>query len=404
MNATGCRIGRVAITGLVVLAALAAGCEQKRNQTGNHSQSGSSTGTGGSVPQTGPILVGHFASMTGSEATFGQSTHNGIVLAVKEINAAGGINGRKVEVKVYDDQGRAQEAGTAVTRLITDDKVTAVLGEVASSLSIAGGRVAQQYHVPMITPSSTNPQVTAVGDKIFRVCFVDSFQASVLARYVREKLGLTNVAILYDQSQPYSKGLKTDFVTELEKRGGKIVVEQAYTGGDQEVSAQLTTIREAKPELLFIPGYYTDGANVAIQARKLGLEVPLLGADGWSSPQLVAIGGKTVEGATYSDHYSNDDERPEVKTFVAKFRARYGQPPSDVLAALGYDSARVLFDAMGRADSLSGEALAKALAATHDHHGVTGILTMDEKRNPRKSAVIVQIRDGKPRWVATISP
>jgi len=350
------------------------------------------------------ILVGEFASLTGSEATFGQSSHQGIALAVKEVNAAGGIGGKKVELRVADDASKVDEAGTVVTRLITSDKVVAVLGEAASSRTIAGARVAQRYGVPLITPSSTNVQVTAVGDKIFRVCFIDSFQATVLARYIRDNLKATRVAVLYDQAQAYSKGLATALTAEVKKRGGEIVAQQAYSGGDQDFSAQLTTIREAKPEILFIPGYYTEGANIAIQARKIGLDVPLLGADGWSSPQLGVIGGAAIEGATYSDHYANDEARPEVQAFVSRFEAEYKQPPADVLAALGYDAARVLFDAMARAGSTNGDAIAKALAATREFHGVTGVLTMDAQRNPTKSAVIVQIRNGKPHWVATIAP
>lgn len=350
------------------------------------------------------ILVGEFASLTGSEATFGQSTHQGIALAVKELNAAGGIGGKKIELRVVDDASKVDEAGTVVTRLVTSDKVVAILGEAASSRTIAGARVAQRYGVPLITPSSTNVQVTAVGDKIFRVCFIDSFQATVLARYIRENLKVTRVAVLYDQAQAYSKGLATELAAATKKRGGEIVSLQAYSGGDQDFSAQLTTIREAKPEVLFIPGYYTEGANIAIQARKLGLDVPLLGADGWSSPQLGVIGGAAIEGATYSDHYANDEARPEVQAFVTRFEGEYKQPPADVLAALGYDAARVLFDAMTRAGSTSGDAVAKALAATRDFHGVTGVLSMDAQRNPSKSAVIVQIRNGKPHWVATIAP
>jgi len=357
-----------------------------------------------STPPSDTILVGEFASLTGSEATFGQSTHQGIALAVNELNAAGGIGGKKVELRLVDDASKVDEAGTVVTRLITSDKVVAVLGEAASSRTIAGARVAQKYGVPLITPSSTNVQVTAIGDKIFRVCFIDSFQSTVLARYVRENLKLTKVAVLYDQTQAYSKGLATELAAEVKKRGGEIVSLQAYSGGDQDFSAQLTTIRESKPEILFIPGYYTEGANIAIQARKLGLDVPLLGADGWSSPQLGVIGGAAVEGATYSDHYANDEARPEVQAFVARFQAEYNQPPADVLAALGYDAARVLFQAMTRAGSTNGDAVAKALAATRDFHGVTGVLTMDAQRNPTKSAVIVQIRNGKPHWVATIAP
>jgi branched-chain amino acid transport system substrate-binding protein len=350
------------------------------------------------------ILVGEYASLSGSEATFGQSTHQGIALAVKEANAAGGVRGKKIELRTLDTASRAEQAGTVVTRLVTDDKVVALLGEAASGRSIAGGRVAQHYGVPMITPSSTNPQVTAVGDKIFRVCFVDNFQGYALARFIREKLNLTRVAVLYDQAQPYSTGLKTALAAELGKRGGAYVAEQAYSGGDQDFSAQLTTIRDAKPEILFIPGYYTEAGNIALQARRLGITIPLLGGDGWSSRQLVAIGGDAVEGSYYTDHYANDEQRPEVQGFVKKYQAEYGQPPDDVLAALGYDSARLLLDAMARAPSLSGDALAQTIAGTRGFQGVTGVITMDAQRNPTKPIVVVQLRGGKPRWVATIEP
>jgi branched-chain amino acid transport system substrate-binding protein len=353
---------------------------------------------------TGAIVVGEYASLTGSEATFGQSTHEGVALAVKEANAAGGVRGRPIELHTVDTASKVSEAGTAVTRLVTADKAAAVIGEAASSRSIAGARVAQQFGVPMITPSSTNPQVTAVGDRIFRVCFIDSFQGAALARYAREQLGAGRVAILYDQAQPYSTGLRDSFGADFTRRGGTIVAAVAYTGGDADFAAQLTSIRGAGAQAVFIPGYYTEGAAIARQARQLGLTVPLLGADGWSSRELVALGGAAVEGAIYSDHYANDEARPEVQAFVAKFQAEYGQPPADVLAALGYDATRLLLDAMARADSVDGAALARALAATRDFPGITGRLTMDAQRNPVKSAVIVQIRDGRPHWVATIAP
>jgi branched-chain amino acid transport system substrate-binding protein len=185
------------------------------------------------------LIVGEFGSMTGSEATFGQLTHQGVKLAIAEANAAGGVKSKKLELRAYDTQGRAQEAGTAVTRLITDDKAVAVIGENASSLSIAGGRIAQQYKVPLISPSSTHPQVTQVGDMVFRVCFIDTFQGYVIARFAREKLGFDKVAVLYDQGQPYSIGLKDDFARSFEERGGQVIAEQAYTGGDQDFAASV---------------------------------------------------------------------------------------------------------------------------------------------------------------------
>jgi branched-chain amino acid transport system substrate-binding protein len=349
------------------------------------------------------VVVGHYGSLTGAEATFGQSTARGIRLAVKDVNASGGIKGRRVELKSYDDRGISQEAGTAVTRLITSDKAIAILGENTSSLSLAGGRVAQQYGVPMISPSSTNPQVTALGDKIFRVCFLDPFQGWVQAKFARETLKASTAAILYDQGQAYSKGLAEYFKAAFEKLGGSVVTEQAYTGGDQDFSAQLTTIRQAAPDVLLVPGYYTDAGNIALQARKLGLATPLLGGDGWESPQLVAIGRDAVDGSYYSCHYAYQENRPEVVKFVQAYEAEYREKP-DSLGALGYDSARLLFDAMQRAPSWEGTALAKAIAETKDFVGVTGRITIDPERNAKKSAVIVQMKGGVPVAVATIEP
>ncbi len=349
------------------------------------------------------VLIGEYGSLTGSEATFGQSTHNGIMLAVEEQNQKGGVKGKKIAVKTYDDQGKTQEAGTAVTRLITDDKVVALIGEVASSLSIAGGRVAQQYGVPMISPSSTNEQVTQVGDMISRVCFVDAFQGYVGAKFARENLKASKIAILYDQGQAYSKGLSQDFKKAFTKLGGAVPTEQAYTGGDQDFSAQLTSIRETKPEAIYVPGYYTDVGNIALQARKLGLKVPLLGGDGWDSSKLAEIGGSAIEGSYYSNHYSHEEQRPAVQDFVKAYQAKYGQVP-DGLAALGYDAAKLLFDAMGRAQAWDGKTLASAIADTENFPGVTGVITIDENRNAKKPAVMVQMKGGKPGYVATIQP
>jgi branched-chain amino acid transport system substrate-binding protein len=322
---------------------------------------------------------------------------------VREVNASGGIHGKLVELKSYDDRGITQEAGTAVTRLITSDKVIAIVGENASSLSLAGGRVAQQYGVPMISPSSTNPAVTQLGDKIFRVCFLDSFQGWVQAKFAHETLKARTAAILYDQGQAYSKGLAEYFTTAFAKMGGTVTTEQAYTGGDQDVSAQLTTIRQANPDVVLLPGYYTDVGNIAIQARKLGLTTPLLGGDGWESPQLAAIGGDAIEGGYYSTHYAIQDSRPDVRKFVRDFESEFGEKP-DSLGALGYDAARLLFDAMRRAPSWDGATLAKAIAETKDFPGITGRINFDSERNARKSAFIVKMTGGVPVAVTTIDP
>lgn len=350
------------------------------------------------------ILVGHYASMTGKEATFGQSTDNGLRLAIDEINAAGGINGKKIEIITYDTKGESAEAGKAVTRLITQDKVVAVIGEVASGLSIAGGAVCQQYQVPMISPSSTNPRVTMGRDFVFRVCFIDPFQGFVVAKFARENLKAASAAILYDQSAPYSKGLRDEFKKNFEKMGGKVVADQAYNAGDQDFSAQLATIRSGSPDVIFVPGYYTEAGNIAIQARKLGITVPLLGGDGWDSEQLAKIGGEAIEGCYYSNHYAPDQPSDEVKTFVEKYKKAFNGQTPDGLAALGYDAGLILADALKRAKSLSGKDLRDAIAATKDFKAVTGTIGIDSNRNATKAAVVVQMKGGKPQFVAKIEP
>lgn len=357
-----------------------------------------------------PIRVGHYASMTGKEATFGTSTDNGIRLAIEELNAAGGLNGRRIELITYDTKGASDEAGKAVTRLITSDRVTAVLGEVASGLSLAGGAVAQQYGVPMISPSSTNPSVTRDRPFVFRVCFIDPFQGSVVAKFARETLQVSRVAILFDQTAPYSKGLRDEFKAAFERMGGTIVADQAYSGGDQDFSAQLSTIRTASPEAIFVPGYYTEVGNIALQARRMGIgrEIPLLGGDGWDSEQLATIAGDTIEGSFYANHYASDDTSPTIQGFVERYRKRFGTTP-DGLAALGYDAMMVLFDAMKRSPSLEGAPLRDAIAATRDFKGVTGSITLNQDRDAVKPAVMVEMRrgdDGKlrPMYVQTINP
>jgi branched-chain amino acid transport system substrate-binding protein len=370
----------------------------------------SGKGSGGSAgAATGAILIGEFGSMTGSEANFGKSTHNGLMLAVEEQNAKGGIKGRKIEVRSYDDQGKAQEAGTAVTKLIDSDKVAAIIGEVASTLSMAGGEVAQKKGVPMISPSSTATEVTQKGDKIFRVCFIDPFQGYVVAKFAADNLKAKKAAILYDQSQAYSVGLAEQFKKNFKAMGGTITTEQAYSGGDQDFSAQLNTIRGTSPDAIFIPGYYTEAANIALQVKKLGIKATLLGGDGWDSPQLAQIGKDAVEGAYYSNHYTHEDKSPAVQEFVTKYEAKYttdeGKPLiPDGIAALGYDAGRILFDAMERAKGLDGTSLAAAIAATKDFKGVTGTITIDKDRNAQKPAVVVKMTGGVPRYAATIDP
>lgn len=353
-----------------------------------------------------PIVIGHYGSLTGSEATFGQSTSNGIRLAIKEFNAAGGLNGRMIELKEYDTKGDAKEATNAVTRLVTSDKVVAVLGEVASKLSLAGGPVCQENGIPMITPSSTNVRVTQTGDMIFRVCFIDPFQGQVCAKFARENLKLTKAAIFIDQGAPYSADLAKEFRKAFEKLGGKVVAEEKFNSGDQNFKAQLTKIRGSGPEIIFVPAYYTDVGNIALQARELDIKVPLLGGDGWDSEQLGKIAKQAIVGSYYSNHYAPDQEDSRVKDFIAKYKTDFGGATPDGLAALGYDAAKILFDSMKRAKSLGGKDLRDAIAATKDYPAVTGTITIDSKRNAVKAAVIVQMNGDPPtpKYQATVAP
>jgi branched-chain amino acid transport system substrate-binding protein len=354
---------------------------------------------------TNEIVIGHFGSITGSEATFGISTDRGIQLAIEEINAAGGIQGKKIRLITYDDKGDAREAGSAVTRLVTRDRVTAVLGEVASGLSLAAAPICQEYGVPMISPSSTNPKVTKVGDMIFRVCFIDPFQGSVCSKFAREHEGIkaSKAAILCDQAAPYSVGLQEEFEKAFIASGGTIVSKQAYQAGDQDFSAQLTSIRSSEPDVIFIPGYYTDVGNIALQAKKLGINVPMLGGDGWDSVKLGQIAGDALNGSYYSNHYSPEDPNPRVQDFIKLYQGKHQEIP-DGLAALGYDAAKILFQAMKTAKSLGGADIAAELAKTKDFAGVTGVISIDGDRNAIKPAVILEMKDGTPKFVTTIAP
>lgn len=349
-----------------------------------------------------PIVIGHFASMTGAQATFGISTDRAICLAIKEKNDAGGVNGRKIGLVTIDDAGKQTEAATAVTRLINDHKVVAVLGEVASSLSLAGGPIAQKAKVPMISPSSTNPDVTDVGDYIFRVCFLDDFQGWVAAKFAKDNLKVTKAAILYDQSQAYSSGLADYFDKAFKQLGGEIVTKQAYTGGNLEISAQLQAIKGANAEVVFVPGYYSDAGTIIRKGKEAGITAKFLGGDGWDSEELPKIAGPAINGNYFTNHYAPEEDRPEVKNFVAKYKTSYNSTP-DGLAALGYDAALVLFDSMQRAKSLSGPDLREAIAATKDFTGVTGTFSIDEHRNAKKSAVIIEYKDGKQMMAARIA-
>lgn len=349
------------------------------------------------------IKVGSVTSMTGSTATFGDATFKGEELAMKEINAAGGIKGQMIELKNLDDQGKPEEAANAITRLIKQDKVIAVLGEVASSNSLAMAPIAQRAKIPMISPSSTNEKVTEVGDNIFRVCFIDPFQGTVMSIFALNNLKSKTAAIFIDSKSDYSVGLAKHFKEHFLKHGGKIVGEQAYTAGDMDFKSQLTKVRSQKPDVLFVPGYYTEVGLIARQARELGIKAPLLGGDGWDSPKLTEIGQNAINGSFFSNHYSPEDKAPNVQKFINNYRAAYKETP-DGLAALGYDSMMMLAEAMKRAKTLSPADIRAEIAKTKNMAGVTGTITLDSKRNPVKSAVVLEIVKGEQKFRATVNP
>jgi branched-chain amino acid transport system substrate-binding protein len=360
---------------------------------------GGTSGQGGSEE----ILVGEFGSLTGGTATFGQSTHNGVTMAFDEINAAGGVLGKKLKVLVEDDQSKPEEAATAVQKLIGQNRVVAVLGEVASSRTLAAAPIAQANKVPLISPSSTNPKVTEVGDYIFRVCFIDPFQGAVMAKFAANTLKLKKVAILYDVRSDYSVGLRSFFSETFKGLGGEVIGEQVFSEGDSDFRAQLTQLKSLKPEAIYVPGYYTEVGTISRQARELGITVPLMGGDGWDSPKLTEIGGKAIEGSYLSNHYSVDDPSPAIQKFVGDYKARFGATP-DALAALGYDAAKVLADAFKRAGTTEGAKVRDAIAQTKSFTGVTGSITIDDKRNAVKPAVVLKVVDGKFQYVETIAP
>jgi branched-chain amino acid transport system substrate-binding protein len=375
------------------------------------------------------VILGEFGSLTGGTATFGKSTQRGIEMALEEVNKAGGIQGKLVRIVVEDDQSKPEEAATAVKKLVNQDKVLVVLGEVASSRSLAGAPICQEAKVPMITPASTNPKVTQVGDFIFRVCFIDPFQGEVMAKFARNTLKTSKSAILKDIKNDYSVGLAQFFTETFKNLGGTVIAEESYSEGDIEFRAQLTSLKAKKPDVIFIPGYYTEVGLIARQARDLGITIPLIGGDGWDSPRLIEIGGKALENTYYSNHYTPDDPRPEMQKFLSDFKVKYNEIP-DAMAPLGYDAARIAFDAIKRSGILdeknikdsyrqnpqakslmdaintpgNRERIRDALAQTKDFPGVTGLITIDENRNAKKSAVVLKIEDGKLKYVETISP
>jgi len=360
---------------------------------------------GGSAAAGGEILIGHFASMSGDTSTFGVETDNGVRLAMKEINEAGGILGKKVRVDTQDDQSKPEEAKTVVTGFAADPNVVAVIGEVASTRSLNAAPVLQRAGIPMVSPSSTNPAVTKVGDYIFRVCFIDPFQGSVMAKFAREDLKVSRAAILRDQQSDYSVGLADVFKREFEKLGGTVIKDVSYNAKDHDFRSQLAQVKDA--EAIFIPGYYGEVGTIARQARELGIKAPLMGGDGWDSEKLIegaGGAGKALEGCYFSNHYSKDDKSNErSQKFVEAYTKEYGKAPSG-LAALGYDAMMIVADAIKRGGAAERDKIKEALAQTKDYPAVTGDITIDANRNATKPAVVLEIQGAEFVYKKTIQP
>ncbi len=353
------------------------------------------------------IVVGEFGSMTGGTATFGTSTDEGIRLALDEISASGGVLGRQIHIIVEDDQSKPEEAVTAVQKLVNEDHAVAILGEVASSRSLAAAPICQRAHIPMLSPASTNPKVTQVGNFIFRACFIDPFQGGAMANFaMKAPQGpqAKRFAILYDVKNDYSVGLRKFFTDTVTANGGQIIEEESYGEGDIDFRAQLTKIKAANPEAIYVPGYYTEVGLICRQARDLGISVPLMGGDGWDSDKTFEIGRDAVNGCYFTNHYSPDENRPKVKQFVAAYRAKYNGKTPDAMAILGYDAMGILADAIKRAGSTEGRKIRDALAATKNYPGASGTITIDASRNAQKPIVVLKIDGGKTHFIASVDP
>ena len=387
------------IASLLVTAGIMAGC--------NSTSSNTSTNSGGDSSKV--IKIGADLELSGGVASYGQSIAEGLKLAIDEINKEG-IDGKKLELIKVDNKSDAGEATSGAIKLVSQDKVAAIIGAATSTNTLAQVQVAQEQKIPLITPTGTNPTVTVnekgkLNDFVFRTCFIDPFQGTVAANFASKELKVKTAAILIDSSSDYAKGLAAAFKEAFEKNGGKVVTKEAYVAKDTDFHSILTSIKSAKPEFVFLPGYYEEVGLILKQARELGLNVPFMGGDGWDSPKLVELGGKSALNNTYiTNHYSSSDSDPKVQDFVKAFKAAYNGKSPDAFNALGYDSAYFLADAIKRAGSSDPVKIQKALAETESLSLVSGTLKLDKNHDPIKSAVILEYKDGEQVFKTKVNP
>ena len=368
------------------------------------------SGCGGGSKASDEIKIGVVSEMTGSNATYGTSVVNGMKLALKEVNDKGGVNGKKVSIVVADSKSEPAEAANAMSKLVNQDKTPVVMGIFTSSSAIAAANVSESAKVPFLAIGATNPKVTLddktgkVKPNTFRVCFIDPFQGTVGANFVLNELKVKKAVIFVDNSSDYSKGLASFFKQAYLAKGGEVVGEEAYLQKDTDFKAVLTKIKTMNPEVLYVPGYYEEVGKIIKQARELGMDLPIVGGDGWDSPKLSEIAGASALNNTFfTNHYSPDTTSEASKAFVDAYVKTYNQKP-DAPAVLGYDGARLMMDAISRAGGTDGAKVSKALAETKNYKAVTGDTSLNETHDAVKSAVIIEFKDGKQAYRATVKP
>lgn len=381
---------------LLLTAGVMAGCNSA--STGGKSDSGGGT-----------IKIGANLELSGGVASYGQSASEGLQLALDEINKKGGVIGKKLELVKVDNKSDAAEATSAAIKLVSQDKVAAIIGAATSTNTLAQVQVAQDNKVPLLTPTGTNPTITnkdgKVNDFVFRTCFIDPFQGTVAANFATNELKVKKAAVLIDSSSDYAKGLATAFKKSFKKNGGEIIAEEAYVAKDTDFHAILTRIKAKNPEFIFLPGYYEEVGLILKQARELGMNIPVMGGDGWDSPKLVEIGGAAALNNTYiTNHYSSGDSDAKVQEFVKAFKAKYNGKSPDAFTALGYDSGYFLADAIKRAKSSDSVKIKEAMAKTNGLQLVSGKVKLDKNHDPIKSAVILEYKDGKQTFKTKVNP
>jgi branched-chain amino acid transport system substrate-binding protein len=383
-----------AVAGALALGALSLGCGNKEAPEGG--------GPAKAPASPAEWKVGAYLSLSGDDTAFGTDSKEGIELALDEINKAGGVKGKPIKVLFEDDKSKPDEATNKVLQLIDRDGVIAILGEVASARSRAGGIVANKKKVPMITPSSTNPEVTKDRPYVFRVCFTDDVQGRMAAQFVATTLGKKKAAILFASDDLYSSGLAQEFRDSAKKLNLEIVIEKSFLKKETNFTTYINELKSANPEIIYAPVYYNAMTLIARQAKASGVAGSMfVGSDGWDANELLRDAGEEMEGAYFTNHYAPDVPWPRSLEFVKKYKEKYNRSPSSI-AAQAYDATKLLADAIGRAKADTSDAIRDAIAETKGYEGATGVITIDEQRNAQKPVVMVQIKDKKFTYHSTV--